>query len=275
VENVEVDKIQFSILHGSTEVMVIDYLTKTGVGSFINTVLWDSAGIPIDQGQSPYTGTFIPQQPLSNFNSADPAGQWIIKITYSGSMKSGVIKSWGISITYNKVQPPTTVLMPLAIGNYWIVDRKDPSGNFLRRDTFSIPYTAIYNGKTVYRWYMSMNHNDTLFMGYESNGLWMYSIIGNWSQMMWKYPVNLGEWWIGGHNGNDTIRCLSTNETVITPIGTFTDCIEYKQADRYNSMPVTAHAYVKPGLGFVAYDIYDINLILQENWKLVDYHLNK
>jgi hypothetical protein len=108
VSNVEVDKIKFSIIHSGTEVFVINTLTKTGVGNFTNTVLWDSAGTLIDQGQSPYTGMYKPQNPLSLFNNTDPAGQWIIKITYSGSVKSGVIKSWGITITYKPTaQIPT------------------------------------------------------------------------------------------------------------------------------------------------------------------------
>jgi hypothetical protein len=121
VSNVEVDKIKFSLIHGTTEVAVVDLLTKTGTGNFTNTVLWDSATIPIDQGQSPYTGTFKPQHPLRNFVNADPAGNWIIKITYTGSIKSGVIKSWGITISYRPtLQTPTITrdYIPI-IGNNW------------------------------------------------------------------------------------------------------------------------------------------------------------
>jgi hypothetical protein len=121
VAGVEVDKIKFSLIHGGTEVMVIDALTKTGAGNFTGTVLWDSATTPIDQGQSPYTGTFKPQHLLNSFVNSDPAGQWIIKIIYRGTVKSGVIKSWGIAVSYRPTaQIPTITSAHLpVIGNSW------------------------------------------------------------------------------------------------------------------------------------------------------------
>jgi hypothetical protein len=127
VSNVEVDKIKFSIIHSGTEVVIINTLTKTGVGNFTNTVFWDSADTLIDQGHSPYTGIYKPQNSLSLFNNTDPAGQWIIKITYSGSLKSGVIKSWGITITYKSTaQIPTfTSAYYPTINDNWKYKRAD------------------------------------------------------------------------------------------------------------------------------------------------------
>jgi hypothetical protein len=271
VESVEVDKIQFSILHGSTEVIVIDYLTKTGVGSFMHTVLWDSANTPIDSGQSPYTSTYKPQHSLSNFISSDPAGQWIIKITYSGSVKSGVIKSWGITITYNKVQTPTTQIFPTAVGNYWILEERDSANMLIKNDTFNLPYSTTLNGKTVYRWYMSTN-TDTFYVWNESDGLWTYS--HGVSYLGWKYPVNPGEWWLRG-GINDTVFCLAINETFVTPFGTYTGCIKYKQPDHYNSYVTFGYLWMKPGLGIVAYDFYDNNSNINKRMRLISYHLNK
>jgi subtilisin-like proprotein convertase family protein len=272
IENVNAANVDIFLLHSGVIDTLLYQTTNTGT-NFIGTIFSDTASVSIQNGSGNFSGYFKPYRPLSIFNGLNINGQWTLKFISRVNQKSGVIKSWGITISYNKVQPQTTLVMPLAVGNYWIFERRDENGVFLRQDTFSIPYTTIFNGKTVYRWYMSTN-NDSIFMGNESNGLWMYLINNNISRLMWKYPVSSGEWWIGGPN-NDTIRCLSTNEIVITPIETYTGCIKYKQSDRYNSLPVTAHAYCKPGLGFVAYELYDINLNLQERWKIVAYNLNK
>jgi hypothetical protein len=267
VENVEVDKIQFSILHGSTEVMVIDYLTKTGVGSFDSTVFWDSAAIPIDQGQSPYTGTFIPQQPLSNFISADPAGQWIIKINYSGSVKSGVIKSWGISITYNKVQTPTTQIFPTAVGNQWILEQRDQFG-FRGYDSINLPYTITYQGKTLYR-LIGENPNDTVYVINESDGCYMYFYQNNvfTNRLLFKYPISVGNMYIGGPDGYDTIYCTSMNATIATPSGTYTECIRYEQ---HRNGQIGSIYHLKPGIGLIAMDHNN-----GDYERLYSYHLNK
>jgi hypothetical protein len=274
VENVEVDKIQFSILHGGTEVMVIDYLTKTGVGSFDSTVFWDSAATPIDQGQSPYTGTFIPQQPLSSFKSADPAGQWIIKITYSGSVKSGVIKSWGITITYNKVQTPANVLVPLAVGNMWIY-RTDTSGFLIAYDTMKILSKTIFNNKQAYHLYFGPDRIDA-YVGNESDGLWVYgfdTIIYS-PGLIWKYPINVGEWWIGGGSGNDTTVCVSIDTTIATQNGTYTGCIKFKSVKYEPGNVSYSYHYFKPGVGMIGSDRYNSNLYLNEHLRLIYIHLN-
>jgi hypothetical protein len=249
VSGVEVDKIKFSLVHGSTEIILINQLTKTGVGNFTNTELWDQATTLIDQGQSPYTGTFKPQNPLSGFNNADPAGNWIIKITYSGSIKTGVIKSWGITITFQVVPPSTNVLMPLAVGNKWLYTI-DSSGVTLPEDTLYIPSTGNYNGKTVYYLYESRKPYNEMYLGNENNGLWGYSIIQNISRLMFKYPVNAGEWWIGGGSGDSTV-CLSVNETVVTPGGTYTGCIKYQSFDGPYGY---SYDYFKPGVGLIGTD---------------------
>lgn len=74
-----------------------------GAGNnFIRTVLNDSATIPISAGIPPFTGSFKPSRPLSKFNFVPINGQWILKIKETQSVeRTGVIKSWGINVTYN------------------------------------------------------------------------------------------------------------------------------------------------------------------------------
>jgi hypothetical protein len=102
IQGVEVNKLKFALVHLGTEVAVIDTLTKSGT-TFTGTVLSDSGVTPIDQSNSPYTGVFKPQHPFSGFLNSEASGQWVLKIYNYGSLKTGVIKSWSITITYSPV----------------------------------------------------------------------------------------------------------------------------------------------------------------------------
>ena len=108
MENVDVTKLKISLIHNGIEVFLIDSLSKSGTG-FINTHFDDSAAISISSGTSPYTGTFKPHHPLSGFNGGNASGDWIIKIYNSGNAKTGVIKSWSITITYSLQNGPLTI----------------------------------------------------------------------------------------------------------------------------------------------------------------------
>ena len=269
IETVNAVNVDIFLLHGGVTDTLLYRTTNNGT-NFINTVFSDTASTSIQNGSGDFTGYFRPYSPLSKFNGLNINGQWILKFISRVAERTGVIKSWGITITYNRVQTPATVIMPLSIGNYWILERRDQYGTYLTQDTFSIPYSMTYQGKTIYRWYMSTGNNDTIFMSNESTGLWMYFIDNNTSRLMWKYPVSPGEWWLGGPQ-DDTVKCLSTTETVVTPVGTYTNCIKYQQKDRYNNETVPAYAYGKPGFGFVGYEILDNNFNLLERWKLIGY----
>lgn len=276
LEGVTISDLQFYLIHNGTEVFAIDRLTNiSGSGNISNLVLSDSAPNSIMTVNSyPITGVYKPLNQLSGFNNMEASGYWTLWVYNYGTLRTGVIKSWGITLTYRVQSTATLQILPTAVGNIWIMERRDALGNFIRNDSLSIPYSTTFQSKTVYRWYMSTN-NDTILIGNESNGLWMYSIPNNSSQLMWKYPVNSSEWWIGGPNNIDTIRCLSTNETVITPLGTYTACIKYQQSDRYNSLPAIGFAFVKPGIGLISYELYDNNSVFRENMKLIYYSLHK
>lgn len=70
--------------------------------NFIGTVLKDSASLSINSGSPPFTGSFKPSRPLSQFNYLPYTGLWILKIKESANgFRTGVIKSWNLTITYN------------------------------------------------------------------------------------------------------------------------------------------------------------------------------
>jgi photosystem II stability/assembly factor-like uncharacterized protein len=75
-----------------------------GSGSnFYRTILNDSAVTPIGAGMPPFIGSYKPSRPLSQFNYVSPNGNWylLIKDSTLSKDRTGVIKSWGITVTYN------------------------------------------------------------------------------------------------------------------------------------------------------------------------------
>ncbi len=70
-----------------------------GVGgssdNFLNTVLDDEAATGIESGTAPFTGSFQPFEPLSNFDGKIPLGTWTLEVydTYP-SADSGTLNNW-------------------------------------------------------------------------------------------------------------------------------------------------------------------------------------
>jgi subtilisin-like proprotein convertase family protein len=66
--------------------------------NYTNTVFDDDAIATISSGSAPYTGSFIPQGSLSNFNKEESYGEWVLKIVDSGPEDIGQIDNWSIEI---------------------------------------------------------------------------------------------------------------------------------------------------------------------------------
>jgi Proprotein convertase P-domain./FG-GAP repeat. len=93
--------------------------------NFTNTVFSDSALGSIDSGQAPFTGSYIPNQPLSTFTnhfSAGSAGSgigdWTLRVLDHGNATSGTITGWSLTLTqslstkdtlYKSVNVPQTI----------------------------------------------------------------------------------------------------------------------------------------------------------------------
>ena len=92
----------FILSHQGTHDTLIYRVGGSG-NNFIKTVLNDSAAISINNGTPPFTGTFRPTRPLSQFNFLSVNGLWVLRIkeTSTGTRLTGVIKSWGITVNYN------------------------------------------------------------------------------------------------------------------------------------------------------------------------------
>jgi hypothetical protein len=93
--------LEFHLIHGATNVNIIDNVGSSG-DNFISTKLNDSATIPIASGTAPFTGTYIPSNPLSAFNSqtVDPNGSWTLTISDGASGDTGILNAWCVTLNY-------------------------------------------------------------------------------------------------------------------------------------------------------------------------------
>src|SRR5262249_31851745 len=68
-------------LIGPNNVVVNLSLNNGGQGdNYIDTIFDDQASTPIGNGSAPFTGSFIPQQPLSAFNGLQGSGTWTLRV---------------------------------------------------------------------------------------------------------------------------------------------------------------------------------------------------
>jgi subtilisin-like proprotein convertase family protein len=67
--------------------------------NFTNTTLDDEASTSINAGSSPYTGSYIPSQPLSTFDGQDARGVWTLRIDDDAGGDYGYLLDWTLSIT--------------------------------------------------------------------------------------------------------------------------------------------------------------------------------
>lgn len=76
-----------------------------GGDNFTATILDDEATQAIKDGTPPFTGRFRPEQALSRFDGLDGTGTWQLKVSDTGWMVSGTLKSWAL-IVNGGVTPP-------------------------------------------------------------------------------------------------------------------------------------------------------------------------
>lgn len=72
-----------------------------GGDNFIDTVFDDHASTPILSGSAPFTGSFIPQEPLAGFQGSDPNGVWVLSVEDFANFDTGEIVGWSVSFTAN------------------------------------------------------------------------------------------------------------------------------------------------------------------------------
>ncbi len=66
--------------------------------NYTGTVFDDFADTPITSGSAPFTGSYIPEEPLSTFAGEDPDGTWTLEVHDQWPTDQGTLNSWSITI---------------------------------------------------------------------------------------------------------------------------------------------------------------------------------
>jgi photosystem II stability/assembly factor-like uncharacterized protein/subtilisin-like proprotein convertase family protein len=99
VLHTSVSDLEFYLEHNGAKDTLIFQSSCNGE-NFIRTTLSDMAANSISSGTAPYTGIFLPDQPLSRFDGMDPNGQWILGI-YDGEIgNTGQFNGWSLTLYF-------------------------------------------------------------------------------------------------------------------------------------------------------------------------------
>lgn len=72
---------------------------RGGMGdNYTNTLFDDSAVTPISSGSAPFTGSFIPEEPLAVTNDQSMAGVWTLNVADLASADIGTLQAWSLDI---------------------------------------------------------------------------------------------------------------------------------------------------------------------------------
>jgi subtilisin-like proprotein convertase family protein len=96
-----VGDLEITLEHGATAVTLVDRPANSGE-NFIHTAFMDQAEVPLNLRFAPYTGWFLPEEPLFPFLFHDPSGEWTLTVTDhgTGALKAGtrVLDGWSLNL---------------------------------------------------------------------------------------------------------------------------------------------------------------------------------
>jgi len=94
----------------ASELVLVNRRGGSG-NNFTNTII-KTGGTPIASGSAPFTGTFAPENPFSNFNGKNPNGTWGLNVSDRAGGDIGTLLNWEISfvddngLTYSWTSTP-------------------------------------------------------------------------------------------------------------------------------------------------------------------------
>ncbi len=161
------------------------------------------------------------------------------------------------------------VLMPLSIGNIWIIKVSflDTLGNVTSTqfDTMKVLRDTTIEGKQWYitNWDIYRNEPDGLY-------IWLTK-----PHLIYKYPANAGDTY---RTGSATVKIVSTNENHSVPYGTL-KCYHY-QLTYDNTNGYKQNNFTSPGVGYVSWESGTNTQITHKfytsiRYELVSYSLKK
>lgn len=120
----------------SPDGVIVKIVDKAGSNghNFCQTVLDDSASIPVQGVSAPFTGTFRPAQPLSAFNGGNPNGTWTMTVTDDTWNDTGSIRAFSVIVTGQGADVSST---------------KTVAGDFAEGGTVTYTVTSTNNGNSA------------------------------------------------------------------------------------------------------------------------------
>ncbi|MEM9828352.1 MAG: proprotein convertase P-domain-containing protein, partial [Planctomycetota bacterium] len=155
------------IAPSGTTVVLVD--TGISGSDMVGTVFDDDADTAIGDGASPYTGSFRPQQPLSDLDGIDPNGTWTLRVQTSNFAVDGTLTSWFIRLGTAETQVQTDVngyyaFFDLPAGDYPIAVTPAADWEF----TGAASQTVSLNASTL-------NQNDVNFGVAQSDHAYLFA----------------------------------------------------------------------------------------------------
>lgn len=126
--------------------------SNNDANGYHNTTFDDQASGPISSGIDPFTGSFLPQQPLSVFNGTLAPGDWTLEIEDVTGGDQGTLLGWSLEITTGQVVvTPATLSIQLTNGSVVISWPTSASGYTLEtKATLSTPdWSPVGNAPVV------------------------------------------------------------------------------------------------------------------------------
>lgn len=188
INHPEVGELLISLYHNSTSSHFTNFNEVLG-SNLINTTFSDSAVLFLNQGSPPFTGTFRPVTPLSQFINKQLQGNWILKIYDKTQGNTGTLQNWSLIIRYsNQVGIKKSIT---EVPDLFSLEQNFPNPfNNSTNIKYSLPFSANVNlvvyditGRNVatlvnefqQKGYYIVNFNQTNL----SSGLYLYKLKAN------------------------------------------------------------------------------------------------
>lgn len=113
--------LEIAVVSPALDTVVLASDNGGGGENFLNTIFDDDAVIPIGEGVPPFTGYYIPVEPLSEFHFDEALGTWRLLVTDMASGDQGSLLGWELYIMAQVSADDPIILQPgrLALnGNY-------------------------------------------------------------------------------------------------------------------------------------------------------------